>query len=152
MAEKKTEKGGISPTLLLTVAAGLGLIIFGLNKLGGPKGTKINAKFEFDHAGPVEDLQLSVRFGRTTDIGIFYPNPAVTVVKDYRIESHAAPIHVEQDVLVIIPAAADPAFPLPYTYDAEARLIDKKSGEDVATKVVTTSVFVEDANFGVTML
>lgn len=154
MAEK--ENRSISPALMVTGAVGLGLIIYGLSKIGGPKAAKIKARFTFDHQGPEEDVDLNVAFGRHDGVlQIFMANPDLIKVAPFSVPAHQTPTQVQADVVVTVPATEQAMyFALPFTYDAEAEILDHASGDQVEPngKVVTQRVFTHTDKFEVIML
>jgi hypothetical protein len=153
MAEKATkEKSGISPSLILMGAVGVALIVFGLTKLGGPKGTTVNAKFTFDHQGPAGDYDFRVRFGKALPLDIFVANPDLVKLQNVNIEEHETWTPVEVNVPVLVPAKSNMNFPLPCTYDAEAMIIDSQGNVVPDGKVITENVFTESKEFEVIML
>lgn len=151
----KAKKSEISPALLLTGALGLGLVIFGLSKLGGPKGTPITAHVEVEHKGLAEDLKLNVRFGDDTILGFRFNSDLVKTV-DWHVDAHPDWTLVEADVRVLVPAKQNILFLLPFTYDAKLE-IQRGDGSLYpdgvgATQDIKENVFTHTENFEVIML
>jgi hypothetical protein len=152
MADETTKKSGISPGVIVTGAAGLGLIIFGLMKLKGPQASAINAKFAFDYQGPAMDVKFRVRFGDIQPLGVFIPNDDLTHVSGtFHIPACVEPTHQECNVKVIIPAKATTLWNLPYTYSGEAMILDTNNNLIDDDKVLTTNVFTHTEKFEVVM-
>jgi len=154
MAEKG--KGGTSPVVWVMGAAGLLLIVIGLSKLGPTKAKNINAKFEFDHVGPATDVKYRVRFGSTAPLpfGVFNANPdLVKETGSFPIVAHEVPTPVVANVKIVVPAKENSMyFPLPYTYDGEAMILDAGGNLVDGGKVVTENVFTHTKEFEVQML
>ncbi len=70
MAEKK----GVSGSTIMLGIAGLGLVLWGMTRIGGPKASSIDAKFTFDYVGPATDVKFRVRFGDVGLGGLFAAN------------------------------------------------------------------------------
>jgi hypothetical protein len=154
MAEKTAtkDKKGISPGLIVMGALGLGLIIWGVTQLGGPKGTPINAKFNFDHQGLAGKYKFRVRFGNAGPLGVFNPNPDLVKIQEEDIPAADVLTPGEVNVKVLVLAKKNMVFPLPYTYDAEAMIIDEAGGVVPGGKVITENVFTQNEDFEVEML
>ncbi len=147
MAEKERIPAG---TIILGVA-GLGLILWGMTRIGGPKASSINARFTFDYVGPATDVKFRVRFGDVGLGGLFAANAdLVKLSETFHIDQQDVPRPIEFTVKVIIPTKSNPLFHLPHTYSGEAMILDLDG--NVIDKVITTNVFTEDENYGVTML
>lgn len=150
-ARKTSEKGGISPVMIIGLAAGGILIAWGVSQMGGPKGTNIRSTLNFNHIGIGGPIKLRVRFGKINPLG-FLANPDMDKTVGYELENHDVWTPIETTVDVLVPPKTVMQFPLPFTYDAEALILDEFDNVFPDGVVRTENVFTHTEDFEVIML
>lgn len=150
----KTSTSKIPIATVVLGAVGLGLVIWGITKAAGPSAHDITATFSFDYSGPEQNVKFRVRFG-TVQVGVFSANPDL-IKYSPSVHLTATGIgdvqHYDYRMKVTVPAKKAIGFPLPFTYDAEAMILDSNGDLIDDNKVVTENVFTHTADYEVVML